>query len=75
MSRKATWQMSATELARVWADHFGYEGRPGGWIYDPRGRPVAHGWDEFTARLQRRGFIVRGQGINWRASGETPRFR
>jgi hypothetical protein len=65
---KPTWQMSRRELAKVVAAHFGYYGKVGGWIYQPNGRPVAHGWDAFATRLGAR--IVEGQGVNWRAMGE-----
>jgi hypothetical protein len=72
MRRQATWHMSEVELAHVWADHFGYTGRPGGWIYSPAGRPVAHGWAALARELSSRGWIREGSGINWRACGERP---
>lgn len=71
---KPTWRMSASQLARVFADHFGFTGRKGGWIYSPAGRPVAHGWDSFAARLAARGWIKPGVGIDWRRAGEAPRL-
>lgn len=79
---KPTWKMSAVELARVWAEQFGYRGNSGGWIgYDnARGGwvPVAHGWSAFAALLARRNYVAVGQGVDWRrtylALGETPRL-
>lgn len=64
---KSTRRMNAEQLARVWAEHFGYQGRQGGWIYDDRGRPVVQGWAGFAARLADRGYIRTGEGVNWRA--------
>ena len=69
---KSTSQMNAIELARVWAEHFGYTARTGGWIYRPDGTPVVQGWDMLAKVLTSRKFVVVGQGINWRASGERP---
>lgn len=66
MTTKPTWRMNGTDLAKVFAAHFGYAGRTGGWIYDSNGRPVAHGWQAFAAQLTRRGWITVGQGVNWR---------
>jgi hypothetical protein len=75
VARKATWTMTAVELARVFADHFGYTTSPrSNWVYDPAGRPVACGWHEFAARLQTRGWIRVGVGVNWRRAGESPRL-
>jgi hypothetical protein len=72
---KATWAMSEPQLARVFAEHFGFTGRPGGWIYSPAGNPIAHGWSAFGANLAQRGFIKVGQGVNWRRAGERPVVR
>ena len=38
------------ELAEIkaWAKENGYEGRPGGWIYDKNGKAIAHGWEDFA---------------------------
>lgn len=69
-----TWRMAPVELARVFADHFGWAGRSGGWIYDQNGRPVAHGWASLASRLAALGWIQRGVGVNWRLAGETPRL-
>lgn len=71
---KATRKMTAEELAKVFAEHFGYAGRPGGWIYDPQGVNVAHGWAPFAELLSQRGWIKTGEGINWRGAGERPRL-
>lgn len=64
--RVGTWQMTRLELARVVAEHLGWRGAAGGWIYDQGGRPVAHGWAGLAALLERRGWIVVGSGVNWR---------
>lgn len=32
MTTKTTWTMTLAELARAWADHYGYRGNRGGWI-------------------------------------------
>lgn len=69
MRTRATWQMSARQLAKAFAEVAGYQGRKGGWIYDASGHPVAHGWDAFAVLLTRRGWITVGQGINWRRVG------
>jgi hypothetical protein len=84
---KLTSKMTAVELAKVWAEHFGLKGAPGGWIYtniEPNihpftkkaigwvGKPVAHGWVDLANALERTGLIEVGKGINWRASGEKP---
>jgi hypothetical protein len=63
----STGRMTAEQLARVWADHFGYQAKAGGWIYDDRGRPVVQGWDGFVRRLVVRAYIQPGTGVNWRA--------
>lgn len=64
-SRVPTWEMRPVELARVFADHYGYRTSSGGWIYDPEGHPVAHGWQSFADTLAARGWIVEGKGIAW----------
>jgi hypothetical protein len=71
---KATWKMSRQELAKVFAEHFGFTGRLGGWIYSPTGQPITQGWDSFASKLQQRGWIIQGTGINWRAAGEAPKL-
>lgn len=66
--RKLTSQMTAIELAKVFAEHHGYFGAQGGWIYRAQhlgGRPVCQGWELFAKMLQRRGFIRPGRGIDW----------
>lgn len=72
--RKGTWQMSAVDLARVFARHFGWTGRPGGWIYTTDGRPICQGWDNLAEALTSRGWIRVGAGVDWRAAGENPRL-
>lgn len=59
-------RMTLVQLARVWADHFGYEARSGGWVYDETGHPVAHGWESFAGRLAARAYIEVGVGVHWR---------
>lgn len=57
---------TAEQLARAWADHFGYQAKRGGWIYDDKDRPVVQGWASFGQRLRARGYITPGVGVNWR---------
>ena len=64
-SSVSTWEMTLVELARVFAHIHGYRGATGGWIYDPEGHPVAHGWQSFADALATRGWIVEGKGIAW----------
>lgn len=66
-----TSQMTAVELARVFADHHGYEVR-WNWIYDSKSTPVACGWGEFARILQRFGYIEVGLGVHWRRADLTP---
>lgn len=73
VTTKATWEMTEVELARVFAEHFGYT-RRGNWISRPDGVAVGCGWDHFAQRLRQRGWIRVGQGVNWRAAGEHPRL-
>jgi hypothetical protein len=64
--------MSAVELARVFAEHFGYTVH-GNHIQRPGdGRSVAVGWDQFAQKLTSRWWIAVGHGVNWRRAGETP---
>lgn len=39
------------KAAKAHAAEHGYEGRTGGWIYNAKGRAVAHGWTSFTQYL------------------------
>jgi hypothetical protein len=71
---RPTWLMTEAELARVVAKHFGWEGRKGGWVYDDRGVPVAHGWSELGQRMASRGWIKEGVGVNWITIPLTPRM-
>lgn len=61
-----TTSRGAARLARAWAEHFGYKGKPGGWIYDDNGRPVVQGWAGLAQRLIARGYIEPGVGVHWR---------
>lgn len=74
MASKGTWEMTAEELAKVWAEHFGYTGHAGGWIHRPDGTPVCQGWTALAEILTRRGWIRVTYGIDWRASGEAPKL-
>lgn len=63
----STSQMTAVELAKCWAQHFGYYGGTGGWIYRPQDdKNVVQGWELFAEILQQRGYIEVGVGIHWR---------
>ena len=69
-----TSRMTAVELARVFADHYGYGTHrggtlsQGGWIYDKLGRPIEQGWVSFASYLERLGYIKVGVGVLWRAA-------
>jgi len=39
------------EDAKRYGRAHGYEGAPGGWIYDKTGQHIAHGWGEFYYRI------------------------
>lgn len=73
--RVGTWQMSAVELARVVAAHYGWRGGAGGWIYDDRGAPIVQGWQGLAALLERRGVLRVGVGVNWRRAPHTASWR
>jgi len=72
---KHTNQMTAEELARVFAGHYGWGTRAGGWVYDERGRPVVQGWTGLARELERRGWIKPGAGMNWSRIPQTPHFK
>lgn len=72
-TRTATWNMTSIQLARVFAEHFGYSVK-GNWIHSPAGVAVACGWEDFAAKLAARGWTRVGQGVNWRHAGESPRL-
>src|SRR5215472_44205 len=40
----------ARKAAKTWAKQHGFSGNQGGWIYDPKGRPVAQGWFNFEEK-------------------------
>lgn len=68
-----TWEMTNVELARVWADHYGYGVRPrSNWIYGPTGRPVRAGWEAFAALLVSIGYVVPERGIDWQLTWRLP---
>jgi hypothetical protein len=73
MRTKATWQMTAEELAKIYGAQRGYSSREGGWIYNAAGRPVVQGWSAFADRLAARGRIRVGKGINWRLDDRPAR--
>jgi hypothetical protein len=65
LRNKATWNMTAEELARVIADHQGWASSEGGWIYGRSGRPIVQGWTGLARRLQDARVIIPGTGIDW----------
>lgn len=68
-----TWEMTNVELARVWADHFGYGVRPrSNWVYTPSGVPVRPGWESFAELLVRLGYIVPNRGVDWMHAHRVP---
>lgn len=67
---KATYEMTRTELARVWGKHHGLRGNRGGWIHASTG-PLAQGWDDLGRLLERVYVVLPGRGIDW-AVGMTP---
>ena len=71
---KSTWEMSRVELARVFAEHYGYATTvaDGGWIRRPDGTAVAQGWKSFADRIAARGWIREGVGVDWARAGQTP---
>jgi hypothetical protein len=72
---KHTNQMTDEELAKVWAAHYGWSTREGGWVYDEKGTPVVQGWTGLARELVRRQYIKVGVGINWRLVPQVPRFK
>lgn len=62
-----TWKMTPVELAKVWAEHYGYL-RCGNWISRPDMVAVAGGYEELAVKLTAKGFIKEGVGIDWRRS-------
>lgn len=56
---------SAEAATRAWAADHGYEGRGGGWVYGPGGKPFCQGWSGLTAVLVRRCAIVKRGDIWW----------
>lgn len=68
---------SDEDLARDYAEVRGFTGRTGGWIYNPWGQPVAHGWSAFATLLRARRRIIDtniGPCVNWRADDTEGRF-
>lgn len=68
---KATWQMTAVELAWTVARHFGWQLDADGRV-TVDGTPVCATWEALADLLTRRGWITVGRGIDWRAIGERP---
>lgn len=62
---RTTTRMTAEQLARTWAAEHGIVGRPGGWLYDGKGRPVCQGWARLADALIARRLIEVGVGVNW----------
>lgn len=72
---KPTYQMSAVELARVWAHHHGLYASRSGWIRKGSD-PITQGYADLARHLTRAGVILTG-GIDWRAGdaqGITPEW-
>lgn len=73
-----TSRMTEVELARIFADHYGYgthrggTNSQGGWIYDKLGRPIEHGWVSFARYLAQLGYIKEGVGVLWRHADLRP---
>jgi len=44
-------RMGAQKAARKYAEIWGYEARPGGWIYNRQGKAYTQGWDSFAHSL------------------------
>lgn len=61
---KHTAQMTADELARVWAHENGLYASRGGWLYDGQ-TPVVQGYLELARILTRARVIEEGVGIHW----------
>jgi hypothetical protein len=55
----------ATDALKAWAVEHGYEGRKGGWIYNPSGKPVFHGWEAMVPSAVRVGRIAQGSDGAW----------
>lgn len=67
---RPAYTLNLVEMARRYADHYGYEPR-GGWIYNLDGERVAHGWKTFADQLVQRGAIEPGVGFGLRfAAGD-----
>lgn len=70
---RPTWELTTVELARVWADHYGYGVRPrSNWIYTPHGSPVRPGWEAFAELLVQLGYVVPERGIHWQLAWTRP---
>lgn len=72
IATKGTWEMTALELAKTYCHEVGIKHRAGGHFYGPDGRHIAQGWEQMVERLQWRGIIRAGVGINWRRSRYAP---
>jgi hypothetical protein len=54
-----------SKAAKAWAKLHGYEGREGGWIYNPSGHTVTQGWASFASICARQGRIAPGSDGAW----------
>jgi len=43
--------LAQVAAAKQYGKDNGYEGRTGGWIYNAKGRAIAHGWQSFASYL------------------------
>lgn len=55
--------------AQVWAEEYGFLGKPGGWIYRPNGEVVCHGWASLAGLLKRQNKIALGEDGRWYVLG------
>jgi hypothetical protein len=69
-----TSQMKAEQIARLYTQHHGWQGRSGGWIYDTDGKPILQGYWHLSEILIELGVIEEGVGIHWSKEKELTPF-
>lgn len=62
---RPVYKRTVVELAKVYADSYGYEMR-GGWVYGPDGARVHRGWAAFAEQLEQDKTIEPGRGFRHR---------
>ncbi len=72
---KTTWNMTALELAWTVAAHYRWQLDKAGQVVTAEGQTICPSWDHLAGLLIRRGWVVVGRGIDWRAIGERPDVR